>query len=165
MIDANNLAGKLNLLKEKDFDRKLTELMCQYVSLANKKIVLVFDGAGAMSRRGGDYRIEVLYARDHGYESADEKIIETMRHKKDAFNYIVVSDDRHIIDAIEKLNLDSGKKIDVMSAKELANKVLITIYKQKEKEREEKEVNNKEGLSDKEIQNINDELLGIWRRD
>lgn len=166
IIDANNLAGKLDLLSRDDFDIVLINLIKEYSQ--TKKFILVFDSADPMGDKVVDGNLTIIYTpNDSYYENADDKIIEIVKqnkkklgfgYRKPSFNdgnIRVITDDIEIKEKIEKLNLEENLNIELQDASELAAKI---IDNQKEQEKN----NNKSGLKDNEIDDINNELLNIW---
>jgi predicted RNA-binding protein with PIN domain len=99
LIDANNLAGKLGILEQDDFDLKLISAIKQFIQKTNKKIILVFDG----SDYWGDKKIEgnltiVMAPKDNCCQSADDKIIEIIDNAEHKEQLVVITDDRELIE-------------------------------------------------------------------
>ncbi len=165
IIDANNLAGKLNLLEEDNFDKKLFAIIKEFFFGKKNEIFLVYDSADLMGDKFTDGFINVVYTpRDSFYNSADDKILELAedyaRTKKDEL--AVVTDDLEIIDKIEKMKNTTGlKKIKVIKATDFAQLIDYKLSKQKPEEKSNED--DSRGLSNKSIENINDELLRIWK--
>jgi hypothetical protein len=156
LVDANNLAGKMNLLGENDFDQKLFLAVSRYANLKNKKIILVFDGYGNVADSGAT---KVIYAKgDYGFESADEKIIDMIRYAKSPEDYIVVSNDHEIINEINKFNEEKRSKIQIVSASLFAGRMRAV-----QDSTVKDEPIDKDDLSDDEVDKINKELLKIWK--
>jgi predicted RNA-binding protein with PIN domain len=166
IIDANNLAGKLNLLEEDNFDKKLFEIIQEFFSGKKNEIFLVYDSADLMGDKFTDGFVNVVYTpRDSFYNSADDKILELAedyaRNKKDEL--AVVTDDLEIIDKIEKMkNMTGLKRIKIIKATDFAK--LINYKSNRQKPEEKASDDDSRGLSDKNIDNINDELLKIWKQ-
>lgn len=152
IIDANNLAGKLNLLKEEAFDEKLIKLISQY---KKSKYILVFDGRDRLGDKYEKGNITVIYTpKDEFYKSADDKIVELARkYLNSGEGAKIVTDDLEIIGKVEKIINDSGGKINLEKATEFAKK-LNSYFANK---REEKI------LADDEIDDINQNLLKVWK--
>ena len=161
IIDANNLAGQLKILKEKDFDKKLIRLIKKWNAEKNKRINLVFDGVDPMGDKYCIGNITVIYTpKDNYYQSADDKIIELVRNfiKSEREEITVVSDDRAIREAIEKLSKKAGQKIHIEQATLFAEKLKdFTIEKQAKNKEDDK------SLSTEEVKGINKYLLKIWK--
>jgi predicted RNA-binding protein with PIN domain len=160
LIDANNLAGKMGLLGEKDFDEKLIGILKSVYGGKGTRIILVFDGADLMGDKYQDGNIEVIYTpKDSYYKSADDKIRElviSLKSKvKDEIR--VITDDREIIDEVEKL-VGLNSKIKILRASDFAEKLKM-MEEQVEIEDEEDDKN----LSDEDVKKINNELLRIWK--
>ena len=155
IIDANNLSGKLNILEEDNFDLKLIELIKEYNKF-DKKYVLVFDSSDPMGDKVKQGSMTIIYTpRDNYYKSADDKILELVREYIKVEEVKVITDDIELTEKIEKME---NKRIIIERASEFAKKLLLTIDLNKEKNNE-----NKENLSDEEVDSINKELLNIWK--
>ena len=97
IIDANNLAGKLNLLGEEAFDEKLIQLLSQYKTKTGYRITVVYDGTkGISSLQTYEHisGIEVIYSRSG--ETADEVIKRLVEESKNPAEILVASSDREI---------------------------------------------------------------------
>ena len=150
LIDANNLAGRLKLLREPDFDQTLIELVQDYSASADKKIILVFDSADTLGDRYAEGKVTIIYTpRDAIYNNADDKIIELMQNEKRPEDWIVVTDDMNIIEAARDLD------IETVSTREFATKLVPEIGLADDSEEEDE-------LSDSEREEIDDELMGEW---
>ncbi|MFA5318527.1 MAG: NYN domain-containing protein [Patescibacteria group bacterium] len=146
LIDANNLAGKLGILREPDFDQRLVEIMRAYAESAGKKIILVFDSNDLLGDRYTEDNVTVIYTpRDAIYENADDKIIELMEQEKKPGDWIVISDDTKILDKADDLGIDS------MLARDFARKLNPDI-----------KIENEDELSESEESEITDELMDEW---
>lgn len=158
IIDANNLAGKLNLLEKINFDKKLINIIKKWSNKKNKKAMLVFDSSDPMGDKYSDGKITIIYTpKDNYYKSADDKIIELAEQKreKNKNGLIIITDDIEIKNKIEKLNTDyQNKKIKIKSSKTFASELENIINKEKEE--------NKGSLNNNEINAINKELLKKW---
>lgn len=152
IIDANNLAGKLNLLGEENFDEKLIELVKQY---KKSKYILVFDGRDNMGDKFERENITVIYTpKDSFYKSADDKIVELAKiYLNSGEGAKIITDDLEIISKVEKIINDSGGKINLEKATTFAQK-LISYLENKEKEKD---------LADDETEEINQDLLKVWK--
>lgn len=152
IIDANNLAGKLNLLKEKDFDEKLIRLMAKY---KKKKYILVFDGRDSTGDKYQRENITVIYTpKDSYYKSADDKIIELAKENiNNGEGAKVITDDLEIINKVIEIINESGGKIEMEKAAEFAKK--INDYLENKKQEED--------FTGEERDDINEELLKIWK--
>lgn len=166
IVDANNLAGKLGIIKEKDFDKKLIETIKKFLGIKAIEITLVFDGREYMGDRWREGNLTVVYApKDEQYRGADDLIIELV--KKKAADYknlvyarrpiILVTDDNGLKEKIADLVRD--KLIKIMPAAEFGKRLDIG---QTEID-EEADYDSDRGLSDGEIRDINDELLKKWK--
>ncbi len=146
LIDANNLAGKLKLLKQPNFDQLLIDIIKSYFSNRGQKAILVFDSNDPLGDRYAEGNITVIYTpRDAVYDNADDKIIELMKNEKKPEDWVVVSDDLNIIDEAGKLD------IEVVLARDFAQKLMPDI-----------EIDDEEELSEGEQDAITEELLNEW---
>jgi predicted RNA-binding protein with PIN domain len=159
IIDANNLAGQLGLLNQKNFDRELITIIKVYLEKRKIKIFLVFDGRDNMGDKFEEGYLTIIYTpRDSYYKSADDKIIELVINLKPGVKdeVRVITDDREIIQEVEKI-AGNNIKIKILKASDFADKL-----KSSRKEFIEDEGDDK-NLNDKEIEKINNELLDIWK--
>jgi predicted RNA-binding protein with PIN domain len=161
IIDANNLAGKLNLLGEEDFDRQLIKIIEDYNYNKGRKIFLVFDGIDRLGDKYTNGNITVIRApKDDFYKTADDKIIELAQDiiatVKD--DLVVITDDLGIKDLVVKNNLDNKRKIKMIKTTAFAEKLNWLQNKNQDDEDDRK-------LDDKEMEKINKELLNIWQKD
>lgn len=152
IIDANNLAGKLGLLGESNFDQKIIQLLANY---KKSKYILVFDGRDNVGDKYVRGNITVIYTpKDSYYKSADDKIIELAEDYLESDEEVkLITDDLEIIKKVQKIIDDKGAKIIFEKASRLAEKINDYI-KNKQEEK---------GLDDREINNINSELLNTWK--
>ena len=161
IIDANNLAGKLNLLKDDDFDKRLIKIIEDYNYGKGRKIFLVFDGTDRLGDKYTSGNITVIRApKDDFYKTADDKIIELAQDiiasVKD--DLMVITDDLGIMDLVIKNNLDNKRKIKMMKATSFAEKLNWLRDKRLDEDDEKK-------LDKKETDKLNSELLKIWQKD
>jgi len=152
IIDANNLAGKLGLLREENFDEKLIELLGQY---KKSKYILVFDGRDNMGDKYTRENITVIYTpRDNFYKSADDKIVElASQYLNSGEGAKIITNDLEIISKVEKIINDQGGKIVFEKATSFAEKLNNYL----ENKQEEK------GLTETEADKINQDLLKVWK--
>lgn len=152
IIDANNLAGKLGLLGESNFDQKLIRLLANY---KKSKYILVFDGRDNVGDKYVRENITVIYTpKDSYYKSADDKIIELAEDYLESDEEVkLITDDLEIIKKVQKIIDDKGAKIIFEKASRLAEKINDYIKNKQEEKR----------LDDREINNINSEFLNTWK--
>lgn len=152
IIDANNLAGKLDLLGEVAFDEKLIKLIEQY---KKSKYILVFDGRDLMGDRYDKGSITVIYTpKDKFYKSADDKIVELARvYLNSGEGAKIITDDLEIIGKVGEIINESGGKINLEKATVFAQK--LTSYLENKREGD--------GLADDEINEINRDLFKNWK--
>ena len=153
IIDANNLAGKLGILFEDDFDKKLIAIIKDWSKRKNK-IYLIFDSVDFMGDKYTEDNIIVIHTpKDSYYASADDKVIETAKKllvsEKEEIR--VVTDDLGIIKKMENI---VDNKFKIIRASEFAEKVEKNI---------DLDFNQKSELDEKEVADINSELLKIWK--
>lgn len=147
LIDANNLAGKLGILDESDWDQKLIRMIQDYCEQNNKKVILVFDSSDSLGDRYAIGNVSVIYTpRDAVYSNADDKIIELMKNEKRPEDWVVISDDLRILDEANKLD------IKTILARDFAKKLMPP----------EESPKNEDELSANQQKEINDELLEEW---
>jgi hypothetical protein len=160
IIDANNLAGKLGLLGHDDFDTRLVSLVKRYSR--SKKFVLVFDSADPMGDKRVENNLTIVYTpKDDYYKNADDKIIEIALAAKNE-KIRVITDDIEIKEKISRINLDQNSDMELEQASCFAKK-LERFSKDFSGQNRSGKNNNKEELSDDEVDNINNELLNIWK--
>jgi len=146
LIDANNLAGRLGILRENNFDQILIDLIRQYSEENNKKIVLVFDSNDSMGDRYKIDNVTVIYTpRDTVYNNADDKIVELMQNEKSPRDWVVISDDLKILDEADKFD------IKTILAREFAKRLLPP-----------EELPEEDELSEQEQEELVDELMEEW---
>ncbi len=146
LIDGNNLAGKLRLLGQPNFDQELILIIKDFLIEKNKKAILIFDSNDPLGDRYTEDNLTVIYTpRDAVYENADDKIIELMKNEKTPQDWVVISDDLSIIDEAGKLD------IEVVLARDFAQKLIPNI-----------EIEDEDELSEFEQGEITDELLDEW---
>jgi len=154
IIDANNLAGKLNILKEKNFDSRLIGMLMHY--FLNKKIdiVLVFDGRDVMGDKEKKGYFTIIYTpKDTRYNGeADRKIFELVEANKEKKQLRVVTGDLELSQSIKKIS----STVEIINASSFAEKILKAL--------EIKNDFNDDGeeLSRNEQDEITKELMGLW---
>lgn len=149
LIDGNNLAGRLGILKEAGFDTKLIHMVAEFCEKNDKQATLVFDSADILGDRFTEGPVTVIYTpRDAIYENADDKIVELMQAEESAGGWIVVTDDNYLLDKADDMGADS------MFAREFMKNLLPP---------EEIELLDDEAeLGADEKEEINDELMEEW---
>lgn len=153
IIDANNLAGKLNILFKKDFDIELIKIVKVFFDTKKHRVDLVFDGRDNMGDKFIDGNINVIYTpRDNYYRNADDKIVELVIRNVSGLGHrfiFVVTDDLELIERIGKVS----EKIQIIRVSEFA-KNIINQFDTEEIE---------EGLSVDEENEITREMMNLWR--
>lgn len=161
IIDANNLAGKLDLLSHEDFDKELINIIKEYFLGKKMRIVLVFDSNDPMGDKLVDDNVEVIYTpRDNYYKSADDKVLEIafMEIKNGAGNnqITVVTDDIELREAVQEAADKKDYSINLMRSSDFA-------YRIKGREiKEEYEEEDERGLSEREEDSITEEMMREW---
>jgi predicted RNA-binding protein with PIN domain len=163
LIDANNLAGKMGLLGEDEFDVKLVRIIENWLGDKGNKVVLVFDSLDPMGDKRVSGNLTVVYAprdEDAYPNAADDKIVELLERmagEKDEIT--VVTDDSGLTDR-SRVFSDSSRKIMIESSAHFAPKIL--------RPRDRSKLGNTEGargLREDQIHDINDELMRRWSED
>lgn len=160
IIDANNLAGKLHILDEPDFDKDLIALINNWIGEKKHKAHLVFDGVDIMGEKFPVGKVNVIYApKDSHYQSADDKIIELVdelalvAHEK----IILVTDDAGIIaKVLERQNLNRYKHQILFEKATLFAEYLHYSL-------EAGDDRGDEQLDDNTVDKINKELSALWK--
>lgn len=168
IIDANNLAGQLDILDEENFDLKLIELIKQWLGDFKHQVFLVFDSLDPMGDKQVLGNLTVIYApRDNYYQSADDKIIElaedigaipSNKAGKHGSPLQVITNDRDLIKAVKKTSEQNGRNVKFTSTADLAQKLKTNINKV-----DDSHEDGQRGLSDSQVRQINKELEEIWR--
>lgn len=157
IVDANNLCGKLNLLEQKDFDKKLIKAIKEYNQGKGNEIFLVFDSVDYMGDKYSEDNITIIRTpKDDFYKSADDKIVELAQKYADK-ELVIVTDDIEIKEEIKNIAVEWGKNIRLEQATDFANKIknkIKTVSSRKEE---------KSNLSEIDIAEINKDLLKYWK--
>lgn len=184
IIDANNLAGKLNLLGESDFNFKLIELIKKYKPDKKHFFFLVFDSSDPMGDKEKiDERITVVHTpKDSYYKNADDKILEIAENinqdenmklsfkdgnkgenitelsskLKNLDKVIIITDDLEIKGKIENLNREKNLKIIIEGSTEFSTKIMDYFKKEP--------FDNEDKLSEDDEEEINKELSNVWEK-
>jgi hypothetical protein len=163
IFDANNLAGKLGLLGEVDFDKMLLARLRGYFGDRRPEVCLIFDSVDPVGDRFSSGNIEVVYTpRDNYYSSADDKVLEVaLAHLADEDfkdELVIVTDDLDLTEKVRAAIAYHAKrdKVRVVRSTDFADKI---------KAREEAVF--AEGLTDKSEaeeagESLKAELLEIW---
>ena len=159
IIDGNNVAGKLKWLKFKHFDRGLLELIQIWNIAKQIKITVVFDGGELMGNKIAiDSKITAVYSpRDSFYKDADDMIVEIIRRILSDLGeaVILVTEDRELQKRAEKEGEIVNRKIKIIKSGDFIKKLEINS--------EKIVIDEDRGLNNKDIDNINNELLKIWK--
>ena len=161
IIDANNLAGKLEILFHENFDTEMIGIMKEFFLGKKMKIVLVFDSNEPMGDKIIDDNIEIIYTpRDNYYNCADDKILEIAINEINSGvgnNQIsVVTDDIDLREAVQKAADKKDYSINLIRSTDFALKII------NKKNKEEYFLENDRGLDDDEEDRITKDLLGRW---
>ena len=169
IVDANNLAGKLGIIEESDFDRKLITLIREFNRDRGVNIVLVFDGRDPMGDKIlVDHNLTVIYSpKDRFYRSADDKIVEMVRGSFISGDFagaekgiVVVTDDGGLRKRLEEAASETRYGVRLERAADWALRILRKKAKADETDKDE---DDKGGLSDSEIDDLNEKLRRIWK--
>jgi hypothetical protein len=166
IIDANNLAGKLKMLGEESFDKKLIALVKKFNREKQRKITLVFDSNDPLGdkQEAGDNITAIYSPKDKYYQSADDKIVELVRNKttSDAGHptsdvlVTLVTEDRELIKRAEKLLEDGSNNVTIQSTTLFVEKLKKALENDNDEDGDRK-------LSDEEVNKINQEMLKYWQ--
>src|SRR3989339_290407 len=169
IIDANNLAGKLKMLGDDDFDRKLTAIIREFNRDRGVNITLVFDGRDRMGDKiMVDPNLTVIYSpQDDFYRSADDKIVEMVRGSFISGDFagaergiVVVTDDNLLRQRLEAAAGETRYGVRLERSTDWAERIIRKKEKIDEADNDDK---NKGGLSDGEIYGLNEKLKKIWK--
>ncbi len=155
------MAGKLKMLGEENFDKKLIEMLRLYNQGRNSPVLLVFDGQEQMGDKVViDPLLTVRYSpRDDYYESADDLIVEivekNLNRKKEEIT--VITDDVGLKKRIEKTQEQFGGNVILERATRFAEKLIAVKIEADTVE------DGGRGLSKEEQNAINDNLLRLWK--
>lgn len=162
IIDANNLAGQLELLEDDNFDKILISRVEEYFNAKEIKVILVFDSAMFMGDRREEGNLEIIYTpRDSFYKCADDKVLEIVVNYLDEENFkeevVVVTDDIELKEKVWEAIKESknGYRVEILRATDFVMKMLI--------KDEEVDDDDKKGFSDREVSSLNKELLNKWK--
>jgi len=161
IIDANNLAGSFNILKEEDFDKKLAGIIKKWLGDKNHMVDLVFDSSDLMGDKIKDNNITLIYTpKDNYYKSADDKIVELveMDNGGSGHELVVITDDIEIKEKIRKIINETGRKIKLVGSTEFSKKINNNFAKRLNKTDDDEDKLNKD-----DVKKINNELLRSWR--
>lgn len=155
IIDANNLAGKLEILQEEDFDVLLIKKIKEFFDKNRCRVLLVFDSADPMGDKYKEGNIEVIYTpKDDHYTSADDKILELVRDWESREELTVVTDDRGLTDKLD--DLENRNRIHIKKATDIGKKM--------EARDRQPEKTDKDELTDQDVEKINQELLNKFKK-
>lgn len=160
IIDANNLAGKLKVLGEEQWQQELIRLTGRYFTRTKKQVFLVFDGG---DRWGDKYRydsIVVIHApKDDHCSCADDRIVELMDDilYRGGGEVVVVTDDIGIREEVKK-----RQQRKEAPAKNESASTMAVLLREHELSSEDSGVDNKGGLENDDMEEINRELRQYW---
>lgn len=156
IIDANNVAGKLGILKNIDFDLELIDLVADFAAKRKNNIYLVFDSVDPFGDKDvrGNF-ILIRAPRNEIMHSADEKIIDLVyQESNNKKNEIcVVTSDNEIIKTLSEDKNLNQQKLKFLRSEEFINKISKNTIEEEEKEE----------LDEKKKNVISQELLDIWK--
>ena len=161
IIDANNVAGKLKMLGEENFDKKLVEMIRQYNSSRSSSILLIFDGREQMGDKIViDPLLTVRYSPLDGYyNSADDLIVEIVEKNlnREKQEITVITDDIELKKRVLKIQEQFGGNVILERATRFIEKLIAMKTKADTAE------DGKRGLSLDEREDINEDLLKLWQ--
>lgn len=154
IIDGNNVAGKLKILGEEHFDRKLMELVQRWNLRKRVKAIVVFDGGEYMGdKRAIDQYTSVVYTpRDSFYRDADDKIVEIIRQSylSPGEAILLVTEDNELKKRVAKEAEAANQPMEMISSSDFVKKLEFA------SEDEEPD------LSDDEMDDITRDLMKEW---
>jgi predicted RNA-binding protein with PIN domain len=168
IIDGNNLAGKLKMLGEVDFDKKLINMIRNFNRDRGARMILVFDGADVFGDKTVlSENLSVIYSpKDGYYSSADDKIVELIQTSWSRQiagsdkEIVVVTDDSELKSRIKTAASETRYHIRLERATDWAERIIKKLYRSNADDLTQ---GNKGGLRDEEIDKINEELMGLWK--
>ena len=159
IIDGNNLGGKMRMLGEADFGRRLLGRIMEWNVRRRVKITVVFDGGGNMGdRQALDPFVSVVYTpRDSFYRDADDKIVELVRQGslKPGEALVLVTEDRELISRADAEAKRYDLALEIVSSSSLAAKLEAAVAESEPEDR---------GLAGEEVDKINSDLLRSWKK-
>lgn len=161
IIDANNLAGKLKILLDAEFDKILIRYIKEYKPEKDNHFYLVFDSNDPYGDKYTEENITVIRTpRDSYYKSADDKVVELAKDlaKKANDEITLISDDIEIKKAVENIIKESNKKIIIIDATDFVQRLIKRLEKKNQNSEEDDD-----DLSDEDKKKINRELLALWK--
>jgi predicted RNA-binding protein with PIN domain len=158
VIDGNNLAGKLKILSQKNFDKSLVIRLKDYYQRKKINVYLVFDGRDSLGDRSEQGYLTIIFSpQDRYYESADDKIVEIVGNlsasTKD--DITLITSDRELISRAQNKAKRQGKKLILTSSDKFAEKLIQEPIAAK---------NSKDELDSSAVEKINQELLDLWTK-
>ena len=161
IIDANNLAGKLGLLDDKNFDCELIGQMLHYFGNKKHQVDLVFDGIDYFGDKSRVNNLNIIRAPrgDHGH-SADDKIVEMVEccSVAEMRQLVVVTDDTGLLERIKEIENEKGVEVEKMRARNFSQRVENKF----QKDSLGVEIDDGKIMKAKDVERINDELLKLW---
>ena len=168
IIDGNNLAGRLGLIGQENFDKTVVSLIKDFMRRhPSVEVMVVFDGRDLMGDRAMDGNLTIIYTpRDDQYEgNADRMIAErtialVIDNKFKAFapkEIELVTDDSGIREELKDLVAD--RSIRIIWTNDFAGKLNFG------SEADDVKIvdDGKRGLKKDEQDKINQELLNFWK--
>ncbi len=156
IIDANNLAGRLEILKQENFDKKLASLVIEFLKNKNNKAFLVFDSTDPNGDKiTYNNNVDVIYAPrcEHG-NSADHKILEILEKQNNKDEIILVTDDIELKEKAKIISDKSSKNLKLEKTLKFAFK-LEKYFKN--------DIIEEDDLDRIAKNDINNELLNTWK--
>lgn len=155
LIDANNLAGKLGLLNEENFDKILIDKLNFFVSEKKCDVYLVFDSLDPLGDKLEKNNLKIIYTpRDSYYKNADDKIMELLDNFLEDDEVILITGDFGLIDKAIKESIKKSKRNKLKI--EDANDFIWRLDKKVILERED-------DLSEDDKSDINKEMLNKFK--
>ncbi|MBE2271113.1 MAG: NYN domain-containing protein [Anaerolinea sp.] len=113
LIDGHNLIGQLDdiSLDDPNDEAKLVQKLIGFAARMNKKCVVIFDqGITGGKSRMSTATVEVVFASPR--TNADRVMMERIKHASNPDQWIVVSNDRMVLDAAQNRKMRALKSKD-----------------------------------------------------
>lgn len=164
IIDANNLAGRIGILEEENFDKMLMGMVGDHFSNGNNDVFLIFDSSDPMGDKKEENGIKIIFAPKDGknYFCADDKILEIVKNNLESPDFreeiSVVTDDNELKQKILILaeETECQKRIHLLSCSEMVERI------NKSAEGVNDDFFEPRELDDRDQAEINEELSDIW---
>ncbi len=165
LIDANNLAGELNILDLDKFDLFLIKEIKKFIGNRNILVDLVFDPIDSLGDQSCNGNINIVYTpKDSYYNCADDKIVEIFsKIIKDNNEIVLVTSDVNLKARISEILSDfCNKNVEFQKSSDFVLKLEKKCYNKKRSLVQSWEMNEKDRLNKKDKQEITGELINLY---